>query len=121
IDIKALIHITSDGFLNMLRVENKDIGYVIHSLPEPHPIFNVIKRDAGVSPEEMYHVYNMGIGFCLVISHRGDHASRAMEILKRHDTECYDIGRVVTRPVRAVRIDPAHLIGEKGRFRPLTK
>ncbi|MGH9895638.1 MAG: phosphoribosylformylglycinamidine cyclo-ligase, partial [bacterium] len=66
--VKALIHITSDGFLNLLRVAS-NTGFVIHSLPEPHPIFKIIQREAAVTVEEMYRVYNMGIGFCLVISH----------------------------------------------------
>jgi phosphoribosylformylglycinamidine cyclo-ligase len=122
IDVKALIHITSDGLLNALRVENQEIGYVIHSgLPEPQPIFRVIEREANVTRREMYRVYNMGIGFCLVVSHRGDHASRTLEILKRHGAECCEIGRVVTSPRQAVLIEREGLIGENGRFRQLTK
>jgi phosphoribosylformylglycinamidine cyclo-ligase len=119
VDVKALIHVTSDGFLNLLRVENREIGYVLHAVPEPHPIFGVIQREAGVSTPEMYGVYNMGIGFCLVVSHRGDHKARALEILKRHDVECSEIGRVVTEPRQAVVVERAGLIGEGSRFRPL--
>lgn len=115
VDVKALIHITSDGFLNLLRVAS-NTGYVIHSLPEPHRIFNVIQRELRVSPEEMYRVYNMGIGFCLVVSHRGDHAGRAKEILKRHNVECYEIGRAVPDPEKSVVIEPANLLGKDGRF-----
>ena len=113
--VKALIHITSDGFLNLLRVASST-GYVLHSLPEPHRIFDVIQRELRVSPEEMYRVYNMGIGFCLVVSHRGDHAGRAKEILKRHDVECYEIGRAVPDPAWAVVVEPANLLGKDGRF-----
>jgi phosphoribosylformylglycinamidine cyclo-ligase len=122
IDVKALIHITSDGLLNLLRVENQEIGYVIHSgLPEPQPIFRVIEREAGVTRREMYRVYNMGIGFCLVVSHHGDHASRALEILRGHGAESCEIGRVVTSPRQAVLIERDALIGERGRFRRLTR
>jgi phosphoribosylformylglycinamidine cyclo-ligase len=122
IDVKALIHITSDGLLNALRVENQEIGYVIHSgLPEPQPIFRVIEREAHVARREMFRVYNMGIGFCLVVSHRGDHASRTIEILTRHGAEGSEIGRVVRSPTQAVLIEREGLIGEQGRFRPLTK
>lgn len=115
IDVKALIHITSDGFLNMLRVAS-NTGYVIHSLPEPHPIFDIIQRGLGVTTEEMYRVYNMGIGFSLVVSHRGDHVTRAKEILKRHNVDCYEIGRAVPAPEKAVMIEPAKLKGKDGRF-----
>jgi phosphoribosylformylglycinamidine cyclo-ligase len=116
VDVKALIHITSDGFLNMLRVAS-NTGYVIHSLPEPQPIFKIIEREANVTIEEMYRVYNMGIGFCLVVSHRGDHVTRAKEILKRHNVECYEIGRTVSDPEKSVVIEPANLVGKDGRFR----
>jgi phosphoribosylformylglycinamidine cyclo-ligase len=115
IDVRALIHITSDGFLNMLRVAS-NTGYVIHSLPEPHRIFDVIQRELRVSSEEMYRVYNMGIGFCLVVSHRGDHAGRAKEILKRHNVECYEIGRAVSTPEKSIVIEPAKLLGKDRRF-----
>ena len=118
VDVKAMIHITSDGFLNMLRVAS-NTGYIIHSLPEPHPIFDVIQRELKVSTEEMYRVYNMGIGFSLVVSHRGDHAARATEILKRHNIDCYEIGRTVPDPEKSVVIEPVKLLGKDGRFRKI--
>jgi phosphoribosylformylglycinamidine cyclo-ligase len=121
VDVKALMHITSDGFLNLLRVQNQDIGYLLHSLPEPQPIFGVIEREAGVRRPEMCRVYNMGIGFCLVVSHRGDHVTRATEILKRLEADSYEIGRVVASPRQAVVIEPWTLIGENDRFRPLSR
>jgi len=70
-----------------------------------------------VTAEEMYRVYNMGIGFCLVISHHGDHVTRAKEILKAHNVDCYEIGRAVSHPEKAIDIEPANLIGKDGRFR----
>jgi phosphoribosylformylglycinamidine cyclo-ligase len=68
-DVKALAHITSDGLLNLLRME-ATVEYVVDRLPEPPPIFDVIQRLGGVSDEEMYRVYNMGIGFCYVVDER---------------------------------------------------
>jgi phosphoribosylformylglycinamidine cyclo-ligase len=122
IDVKALVHITGDGFLNALRVENRDVGYLIHSgLPEPQPIFRLIEREANVARREMYRVYNMGIGFCLVVSHRDDHAAKTLEILNRNQAECCEIGRVVKAPKQAVIIEREGLIGEHGHFRYLTK
>jgi phosphoribosylformylglycinamidine cyclo-ligase len=118
VDVRALIHITSDGLLNLLRVASPT-GYVIHSLPEPHPIFGVIQREARVSLEEMYRVFNMGIGFCLVVSHHGNHAARARAILARHGVECAEIGRAVAAPAQAVMVEPVKLLGKDGRFRPV--
>ncbi|MFQ5898551.1 MAG: phosphoribosylformylglycinamidine cyclo-ligase [Candidatus Methylomirabilia bacterium] len=120
VDVKALVHITGDGLLNLLRVES-DIGYVIHSLPETPPIFKIIQSEANVSVQEMFRVFNMGIGFCLVVSHRGDHVERARAILRRHDADCDEIGRAVRSPQEAVVVEPAKLIGEKGQFRKVSR
>ena len=60
--VNALINITSDGLLNLTRVE-AEVGFEIDRLIEPQPIFALIQRFAGVATSEMYEVYNMGIGF----------------------------------------------------------
>jgi len=65
IAVKAMMHITGDGFLNLARVAS-DTGYVIEWLPEPQPIFGLIQRAGDVPDEEMFRVFNMGIGFCIV-------------------------------------------------------
>ena len=36
-------------------------------LIEPHPIFPLIQRHAGVDDSEMFEVFNMGVGFCYVV------------------------------------------------------
>lgn len=113
VDVKALIHITSDGFLNMLRVASPT-SYVIEWLPDRPPIFDVVQRERAVPKEEMYRVYNMGIGFCLVVSHKGDHVRMATEIIKRHNIECYQIGRAVAAPQPSIMIEPEGLIGTRG-------
>jgi phosphoribosylformylglycinamidine cyclo-ligase len=65
--VKALIHITGDGLLNLPRVEAQ-VGFVIDALPPPPPIFGLIEEHAGVARAEMFEVYNMGIGFCVVVA-----------------------------------------------------
>jgi phosphoribosylformylglycinamidine cyclo-ligase len=64
--IKSLAHITSDGYLNLTRV-NADVGFVLDTIPDPPPIFDLIKACGNITDEEMFHVYNMGIGFCVVV------------------------------------------------------
>jgi phosphoribosylformylglycinamidine cyclo-ligase len=118
VDVKALAHITSDGLLNLLRVQS-ETGFVIHTLPAPPPIFAIIQRALGVSLAEMFRVYNMGVGFCLVVSHRGGHADRARQILKRAGVDGLELGRAVRTPARAVVLEPVGLVGEEGRFRPI--
>jgi phosphoribosylformylglycinamidine cyclo-ligase len=74
--IKALIHVTSDGLLNLARVK-AEAGYVIDKLLEVPPIFSVIKERGHVEDAEMFRVYNMGTGFCVVVDARD--ASRVQE------------------------------------------
>jgi phosphoribosylformylglycinamidine cyclo-ligase len=50
--IKALLHITGDGLLNLRRVQ-APIGFVIEQLPEPQPIFGLIQVRGRVSEAEM--------------------------------------------------------------------
>ncbi len=112
-EVKALMHITGDGFFNLTRVKS-EVGYVIDFLPESPDIFRLIQEYGGVSDEEMYRVYNMGIGFCVVTPEK--HASKAIDTAKRHGVEAYRIGYTVPDPERKVIIEPKHLVGRGGRF-----
>jgi len=98
--LKALIHITSDGFLNLLRVETATVGFVLDDLPDPPPIFALLQRLGGIPNAEMFRVFNMGIGFCVVAA-RAD-ASRVVEIASRHGRAARPIGYVVADPRRRV-------------------
>ena len=114
LDIKALVHITSDGLLNLARVQAK-VGYALDWLPEPQPIFRLLQEVGGVSDEEMFCVYNMGTGFCLVVA--APHADRALDALGRLGLEAFRLGHAVSDVNRNVRLDPKGLVGEGSRFR----
>jgi phosphoribosylformylglycinamidine cyclo-ligase len=113
--VKALINITSDGLLNLARVEAK-VGFEIDRLIEPHPIFGLIQRHANVDDSEMYEVFNMGIGFCYVVG-AGD-VAQTIAILRKHGREAQAIGYAVADPERHVRIHERGLIGYHKSFRP---
>jgi phosphoribosylformylglycinamidine cyclo-ligase len=112
--LKAMVHITSDGLLNLTRVEAA-VGYEI-TLPEPPPIFALIERYAAVARWEMLPVYNMGIGFCLVVDPGG--VDETMRILQRHGRSPRVIGRAVADPERQVIVDGKYR-GQGKHFRPL--
>ena len=112
--IKALINITSDGLLNLARVEAK-VGFEIDQLIETHPIFGLIQRHAGVEDSEMYEVFNMGIGFCYVVG-AGD-AALTISILEAHGRKAQRIGYAVSDPERHVRIHERNLLGHHKTFR----
>lgn len=68
--IKALIHITGGGFFeNIPRVLPNNLAAEINlnSWPIP-PLFQVIQQRGAVPIEQMYRVFNMGIGMILVVA-----------------------------------------------------
>jgi phosphoribosylformylglycinamidine cyclo-ligase len=83
LSVKALLHITGDGLLNLARVA-APVGFVIDRPLPPQPIFALIQRAAQVSDAEMYRTFNMGTGFAVVVPpaeaealHRHRRAARA--------------------------------------------
>ena len=72
------------------------VGYEIEDpLPVP-PVFELIRELGGVSPEEMDEVFNMGCGFCAVVSAGSEDA--ALEILRARYPDARRIGRAVAAP-----------------------
>jgi phosphoribosylformylglycinamidine cyclo-ligase len=112
--VKALIHITGDGLLNLPRVD-AGIGFVIDDLPEPPPLFGLIEKLGGVSRAEMFEVYNMGIGFCAVVA-KAD-AGHVLDILQRHDRKAWVIGHAVADPTKSVQLPREKLVGNGKKFR----
>ena len=113
IHVKALIHITSDGFLNLTRVEAK-VGFVVDCLPESQPIISVIQSFGNDSDEEMFRVCNMGIGFCVIVSEKD--VDKVRKIAKKHGAQNHIIGYTLEDPEQQVSIKPKSLIGKKRKF-----
>jgi len=107
--IKALIHVTGDGFLNLTRVK-AEVGYVIDHLLEAPPIFSLIQKHGDLPDAEMYRVYNMGTGFCIVVDPRD--AARAGEIASRYGRASALVGYAVEDPQRRVWIPQRKLVGK---------
>lgn len=104
---KGMVHITGDGFANLCRLE-APVGYRIESLPETPAIFTLIQEAGGVDATEMYRVFNMGIGFVVVVAEEtADDARLRIDSLGYH---CERIG-TVTDERGVVRIEPVGLIG----------
>lgn len=112
--LRALAHITGDGLLNITRVP-AEAGFVIETLPTPPPVFALIQKRGQVRDEEMFLVYNMGIGFCVTVA-EGD-ADRVVEIGRKHGFAAQRLGRTVADPRRRVWIKPYGLVGEGKNFR----
>lgn len=111
--LKALIHITSDGFLNLSRIK-ADCGYIIEHTPEPQPIFKLIQEVGNISDEEMFLVYNMGIGFCVVV--RDNEVENVFRICNKYGIECFKMGYAVKDTEKKVTIEDKKLIGRNDKF-----
>jgi phosphoribosylformylglycinamidine cyclo-ligase len=113
--VNALVHITSDGFLNLARV-SKGIGFVIDWLPEPPRIFQLIQSAGDVPDAEMFIVYNMGVGFCVIAS--PESAERVQAIARESGYEAWHLGYCIEDPEKKVELRPKDLVGRDGRFFP---
>jgi phosphoribosylformylglycinamidine cyclo-ligase len=78
-DVRAFAHITGGGFVdNIPRVLPKDCDVVIRKGSwDMLPIFRMIEAKGGVPEDELYQVFNMGIGMVAIVS-----AARADAVLK---------------------------------------
>lgn len=104
-EVHGLGHITGGSFTKLRRLSPK-LGFQIDWLPEPKPIFQLIKRYGMVEDREMYRTFNMGVGFCVVAPE--DAAEDIIALTGKYDVACWRIGSVVEKPgvfVKNVRID----------------
>ncbi|HEX5221890.1 MAG TPA: phosphoribosylformylglycinamidine cyclo-ligase [Verrucomicrobiae bacterium] len=80
--VKAFAHITGGGFVdNIPRVLPKTLDVVIRKGSwDMLPIFQIIEQKSGVPDEELYQVFNMGIGMVAIVS--ADKADAALKFIK---------------------------------------
>ena len=115
IDLKAMVHITSGGFCNLNRVESDDIRFVIDTPQPAHKIFNLIQDRGGVSEAEMFEVFNMGTGFCLVVESTNE-VEAITKICKTHNLPCQVIGQIEGCQGKEVLLPQQQLTGKGSRF-----
>jgi phosphoribosylformylglycinamidine cyclo-ligase len=113
--IRALVNITGDGFLNLARIE-ASVGFRLDTLPEPQPIFELIQTAGSVPAREMYRVFNMGIGFCLILPDDAAMLRAVADAFGRHGFETSPIGRVVADERKRVVLPEQNLVGQGDRF-----
>jgi phosphoribosylformylglycinamidine cyclo-ligase len=98
--VHGLAHITSGGLDNLLRLK-AEVTYEITDPLPPQPVFDLIAERASVPEDEMYEVFNMGCGFCVVVPEADEAAS--LETLQPHYPAAAVIGRVSAGEHRVVR------------------
>src|SRR6266478_5759191 len=111
--VKALINITGDGLMNLPRVDAR-VGFLIDNLPPAPPIFRMIQQCGDVGNAEMFEVYNMGIGFCVLVAAAEADSTRV--ILQRHGRGARVIGRVIEDDSKGVHLPHQRLEGHGKEF-----
>lgn len=94
--VHGMAHITGGGLVgNIPRVLPKDCNAVIRKTGWPVPtIFTFLQDKGPVEEEEMFTVFNMGIGFVLIVAE--DFADSIARKLSRFGETVYTIGRITT-------------------------
>ena len=93
--IKGLAHITGGGFQeNIPRILPHGLGAKINKGNwDAPPIFEFLRKKGNLSQEEMYNVFNMGIGMVMVVEE--DKAKFMIASLKEMGMSASIIGKVV--------------------------
>lgn len=112
--IKAFAHITSDGFLNLSRVA-ADVGFVIDSLPEIPSIFKIIQELGDIEYSEMFSVFNMGVGFCVIVD--SNEVDNTIKLINNQGKNAQVIGFVTDDKSKTVSIPKYHLVGANKHFK----
>ena len=94
--VHGMAHITGGGLVgNIPRILPKDCNAVIRKSSWPrHKIFTFVQDTGPVEEEEMFRVFNMGIGFVLVVAE--DFANSIMRKLTKFGEKVHKIGRVTS-------------------------
>jgi len=95
IDVKGIAHITGGGLLeNIPRILPNNISVEIKRGSWPSlPVFDVMQSIGNVDEDEMYRVFNMGIGMTFIVN--PDDIGAVTDALKDL-TDVYEIGSVVS-------------------------
>lgn len=95
VEVLGMSHITGGGLVqNPPRIlpHGASMALSVDTWRRP-PIFDVISRTAGVAADEMFRVFNMGIGFLVVV--RPDKAREAVNILVDQGEDARIIGEII--------------------------
>lgn len=103
--IKGLAHITGGGLTeNLPRILPKGCRARLHrgAWPVP-PIFQVLRSMGKVDEEELYRVFNMGIGLALVVS--ADHVEKLIARAAELGDRGFRIGEIVVSEPNGKRVE----------------
>lgn len=102
--IKGVAHITGGGFIeNIPRMYADGLAAKIDTSSwNVPPIFDVIEKAGNVNHDEMFNVFNMGIGMVLAVDE--SKAEEALNTLSENNETAYVIGKMIERENAAVEL-----------------
>ena len=106
INIHYLSNITGHGLRKIMRAK-EDFTYMIEKIVEPQEVFNFIQKHAGLSDEEMYGTYNMGMDYAIFLSEKD--VKKAQEIITKNGFESLNAG-YIKKGERQVVIEPKKVV-----------
>ena len=94
-EIKGMSHITGGGFIeNIPRMLPEGLGAVIEEGSWPVlPIFQALEKYGELNRDEMYNIFNMGIGYIVAV--KESDADEAIRFFEKQGDKAYKIGSVV--------------------------
>lgn len=94
--VHGMAHITGGGLVgNIPRILPKNCGAAINKSSWPAPkVFGFLQNRGPVEEAEMYRVFNMGIGYVLIVAE--DFADSISKKLRRYGETVYKIGRITS-------------------------
>jgi len=92
--VSSIAHITGGGFIeNIPRAIPSNLGATIYEAKIPKlPIFDLLEKLGNIEHEEMFNIFNMGIGMVLIIDK--DNKLTALDILNNHNYNPVVIGEI---------------------------
>ena len=105
LDVHGMAHITGGGLVdNVPRILPDNVNAVFDLATWETPaLFKFIEEAGDVDHEEMYRVFNMGIGYVLFV--RAEDADAAMDLLTNENAAPIIIGRVESGEGKSVLIN----------------
>ncbi|HEY1718417.1 MAG TPA: phosphoribosylformylglycinamidine cyclo-ligase [Verrucomicrobiae bacterium] len=93
--VRAFAHITGGGFVdNIPRVLPKSLDVVIKKGSwDMLPIFKIIEQKSGVPDDELYQVFNMGIGMVAIVV--AEKANDVLKFIRTQKHKAWIIGEIV--------------------------
>jgi phosphoribosylformylglycinamidine cyclo-ligase len=94
VSVRSFAHITGGGLPGNVPRNLPDGTKAVleeHRWPRP-AVFDVIAREGGVPPDEMYRTFNMGLGLVAVVAPADEAATHA--VLRARGLDAWTVGRI---------------------------